>query len=107
MRFITNALTRIRFVDADGNLDMTESGPPGSQPDSMVPWFEAKNRRSHGESIIFGHWATLQLEHRLSSVHGVYHLDTGCVWGGKLTALRLDDGLYFSVPSRQSNASRR
>jgi bis(5'-nucleosyl)-tetraphosphatase (symmetrical) len=100
LRFITNALTRIRYVDADGRLDMTQSGPPGSQPDALKPWFEAKKRRSHGEPIVFGHWATLQLEHEIEPTHHVYHLDTGCVWGGRLTALRLDDERYFSVRSR-------
>lgn len=100
LRFITNALTRIRYVDADGRLEMEESGPPGSQPDALVPWFAAKQRRSHGEPIIFGHWATLQLTQKVDPVHRVFHLDTGCVWGGRLTALRLDDERYFSVPGQ-------
>ena len=100
LRFVTNALTRIRYVDPDGCLDMSATGPPGSQPGSLTPWFEFAERRSAGERIIFGHWATLQLERALDPVHRVYHLDTGCVWGGKLTALRLDDERYFSVPSR-------
>lgn len=100
LRFITNALTRIRYVGSDGRLDMSASGPPGSQPASLSPWFESGKRRSYGERIIFGHWATLQLERKLDPVHRVYHLDTGCVWGGSLTALRLDDERYFSVPSR-------
>ena len=103
LRFITNALTRIRYVDSDERLDLTESGPPGSQPDSLAPWFESKKRRSHGEPIIFGHWATLQLEQKLDPVHRVFHLDTGCVWGGQLTALRLDDERYFCVRSRYGN----
>lgn len=100
LRFITNALTRIRYVDAAGRLDMTASGPPGSQPGSLTPWFELADRQSAGEQIIFGHWATLQLEGELDPMHRVYHLDTGCVWGGRLTALRLDDERYFSVPGR-------
>jgi bis(5'-nucleosyl)-tetraphosphatase (symmetrical) len=103
LRFITNALTRIRYVDSDGRLDLTESGPPGSQPDSLVPWFDSKKRRSRDEPIIFGHWATLQLEGKPDPVHRVYHLDTGCVWGGPLTALRLDDERYFSVHSEHGN----
>lgn len=101
LRFITNALTRIRYVDAKGRLVLEETGPPGSQPKSLVPWYAARRRRSQGEAIVFGHWATLQLEHALDPRHGVHHLDNGCVWGGKLTALRLDDARYFSVPSRQ------
>jgi bis(5'-nucleosyl)-tetraphosphatase (symmetrical) len=100
LRFITNALTRIRYVDSNGCLDMNQSGPPGSQPGKLVPWFEAKKRRSRNEPILFGHWATLQLNEPLDTSHRVYHLDTGCVWGGRLTALRLDDERYFSVPSR-------
>jgi bis(5'-nucleosyl)-tetraphosphatase (symmetrical) len=101
LRFITNALTRIRFVDADGRLDLAESGAPGSEPESLVPWFASQARRSRGEAIVFGHWATLQLEQTLDATHRVYHLDTGCVWGGRLTALRLEDARIFSVPSQQ------
>ena len=101
LRFITNALTRIRYVDAEGRLNLDETGPPGTQPDTLIPWFEVSDRRSRDEPIVFGHWATLQLERALDTGHGVYHLDTGCVWGGRLTALRLDDEKYFSVPSRQ------
>jgi len=103
LRFITNAFTRIRYVDADGRLDLAESGPPGSQPDALVPWFASKKRHSQGEPIIFGHWATLQLAQKVDPVHRVFHLDTGCVWGGRLTALRLDDERYFSVQSRHGN----
>jgi len=98
LRFITNALTRIRFVDRDGRLDLTETGPPGSQPDSLAPWYESNQRPSHGERIVFGHWASLQAEQALDPAHRVYHLDTGCVWGRRLTALRLDDERYFSIP---------
>ena len=103
LRFITNAFTRIRYVDADGRLDLAESGPPGSQPDALVPWFASKKRHSQGEPIIFGHWATLQLAQKVDPVHRVFHLDTGCVWGGRLTALRLDDERYFSVQSQHGN----
>lgn len=98
LRFITNALTRIRYVDSDGRLNLTENGPPGSQRDSLAPWYESNKRRSYGEPIIFGHWASLQIEKKLDPVHRVYHLDTGCVWGRELTALRLDDEHYFHVP---------
>ena len=98
LRFITNALTRIRYVDADGALDLTESGPPGSQPQALVPWFASPERRSRDEPIVFGHWATLRLDAAPDADHRVFHVDTGCVWGGALTALRLDDERYFSVP---------
>jgi bis(5'-nucleosyl)-tetraphosphatase (symmetrical) len=98
LRFITNALTRIRFVDCDGRLNLSEAGPPGSQPESLTPWYASNIRSSYGERIVFGHWASLQSEQALDPVHGVYHLDTGCVWGRTLTALRLDDERYFSIP---------
>ncbi len=101
LRFITNALTRIRYVDADGRLDLAESGTPGNQPENLKPWFAPPSRRSRGEAIVFGHWATLQIGQTLDAAHGVFHLDTGCVWGGPLTALRLDDERLFSVPSQQ------
>ena len=103
LRFITNALTRIRYVDSDGRLELEESGPPGSQPDALVPWFASEKRHSYGEPIIFGHWATLQLAQKVDPVHRVFHLDTGCVWGGRLTALRLDDERFFSVRSQTGN----
>lgn len=99
LRFITNALTRIRYVDAEGRLDLAESGAPGTQTGKLTPWFASRARRSRGEAIVFGHWATLQIEQTLDAAHGVFHLDTGCVWGGPLTALRLDDERIFSVPS--------
>lgn len=103
LRFITNTLTRIRYIGPGGRLNLTESPSPGGQTDSLIPWFESKKRRSLGEAIIFGHWATLQLENKVDPVHRVFHLDTGCVWGGTLTALRLDDERYFSVPSQSAN----
>lgn len=101
LRFITNALTRMRYVDADGRLNLHLEGPPGTQPEGWMPWFEAPGRRTSHERIVFGHWATLQLEGPVDPAHGVHHLDTGCVWGGRLTAIRLEDERYFSVPSRQ------
>lgn len=86
LRFITNALTRMRFCTADGRLDMQHNGPPGSQPEGLMPWFEVPGRANADLTIVFGHWA------RLGGVQrpGVYGIDTGCVWGGALTALRLD-----------------
>jgi bis(5'-nucleosyl)-tetraphosphatase (symmetrical) len=102
LRFITNALTRIRYVSAGGRLELTESGSPGSQSGVLTPWFASPKRLSYGEPILFGHWATLRLEQKLDPAHRVYHLDTGCVWGGELTAMRLDDEQIFSVPSQMA-----
>lgn len=101
LRFITNALTRMRYVDAAGAIDLSEDGPPGSQAAGLVPWFAAPGRRSRGARILFGHWASLELSPEEGRAHRVHHLDTGCVWGRQLTALRIEDERYFSVPSRQ------
>lgn len=101
LRFITNALTRLRYVDATGALDLDEDGPPGSQAPGLLPWFAAPDRRSRGTHIAFGHWASLTLSDEAARHHRVHHLDTGCVWGGRLTALRLEDEHIFSVASRQ------
>ena len=99
LRFVINALTRMRYVAADAGLDLHETGPPGTQGPGLIPWFEASRRSSRGTPIVFGHWATLQLHEPISARHEVFHLDTGCVWGGRLSALRLDDRRSFSVPS--------
>lgn len=104
LRFITNCFTRIRYCQLDGKLNMKEKGPPGTQPTSLIPWYQVENRESKNNSIIFGHWATVHLgvNQDFKSAN-VFALDTGCVWGRELTALRLDDGKYYTVPSRQKN----
>ena len=102
LRFITNCFTRLRYCDADGRVDLEDKGPPGSQHQPYQPWFTLDTRRTKDKKIIFGHWSTVQLgDIREFSQYNVYPLDTGCVWGGQLTALRLDDERLFSVPSRQ------
>jgi len=85
LRFITNCFTRLRYCDAEGNLDLTEKGAPGSQSPDYLPWFEVPGRASAGERIIFGHWSTLGYLH----TGNVWALDSGCLWGGALTALPL------------------
>ena len=97
LRFITNAFTRMRYCRRDGRLDFSETGPPGVQDPSLAPWFELRDARADGTRIVFGHWATLQIEAALSRDLHVRHVDTGCVWGGSLTALRLEDDREFSV----------
>jgi bis(5'-nucleosyl)-tetraphosphatase (symmetrical) len=88
LRFIVNVLTRIRFCSADGTLDMkTKDGAAGA-PAGYFPWYDAPGRRSEGERIAFGHWSTLGLVVRSD----LLALDTGCVWGGALTAVRVDGG---------------
>lgn len=98
LRYIINAFTRIRFCTADGRLDFAHKGPPGSQPPGLMPWFGVPGRRNADLDVLFGHWSTL-LD---SKTPRAWALDTGCLWGGKLTALRLDDeeSLWVSVGCR-------
>ena len=88
-------LTRIRAVDADGQMVRRFKGPPEELEPGQVPWFRVPGRASAGVTLIFGHWAALGLclEERVMA------LDTGCVWGGSLTAVRLEDRAVFSVPA--------
>ncbi|MGH8555085.1 MAG: diadenosine tetraphosphatase, partial [Gammaproteobacteria bacterium] len=97
LRFITNCLTRLRFCDAAGRIALDEKGPPGTQAAGYGPWFEAPRRRSRGTSIVFGHWSTLRLTGVERERYRVYPLDSGCCWGGELTAMRIEDRRFFSV----------
>lgn len=87
LRFMTNCFTRLRYCDANGKLDMQVKGAPGSQAAAYVPWFENVDRQTKNDRIVFGHWSTLGLY----KGNNVVSLDTGCLWGGQLSALRLDD----------------
>ena len=88
LRFTLNALTRIRYVHADGTLDFRVKDGRGPPPAGLYRWFEAPGRRSAGTRIAFGHWSTLGLVER----DDLLGLDTGCVWGGRLSAVRIDGG---------------
>jgi bis(5'-nucleosyl)-tetraphosphatase (symmetrical) len=88
LRFIVNCFTRLRYVDADGRLMLRAKGAPNRpQTLALIPWFEAQGARWRGSRLVFGHWSTLGY----FSNADVTGLDTGCVWGGTLTALRLDE----------------
>ncbi len=86
LRFVTNSLTRLRFCAPDGALALKEKGEIGSQGPGLLPWFQMPGRRTRGERIIFGHWSTLGYW----SGDNVWAIDSGCLWGGSLTALCLD-----------------
>lgn len=86
LRFAINCFTRMRYCTPAGQLRMKPKGPPGTQGEDEIPWFEVPGRRTAGQRIVFGHWSTLGA---LES-HNAFATDTGCVWGGELTALRLD-----------------
>jgi bis(5'-nucleosyl)-tetraphosphatase (symmetrical) len=87
LRFIANCFTRLRYVDGEGRLALRAKGSPDkAQKKSLIPWFDAEHARWHGPRVVFGHWSTLGYFRNAD----VTSLDTGCVWGGSLTALRLD-----------------
>lgn len=86
LRVVVNALTRLRFCTADGVMDLKASGGLEQAPTGLMPWFDVPGRRTAGACIAFGHWSTLGYVRRPD----IIALDTGCVWGGCLSALRLD-----------------
>ena len=86
LRFIINVFTRMRFIAPDGTVDLKQKGAPGDQPAGLVPWFDAPGRASRDVRVVCGHWSTLGLKRRKD----LLALDTGCVWGGALTAVNLD-----------------
>ncbi|HEX6639010.1 MAG TPA: symmetrical bis(5'-nucleosyl)-tetraphosphatase [Steroidobacteraceae bacterium] len=86
LRFVINAFTRMRFCRADGAVDLTVKGAPGEQPEHLLPWFDVPGRQSADVRVICGHWSTLGFRRRPD----LLAVDTGCVWGGALTAVNLD-----------------
>ena len=94
LRCIVNALTRMRLCEPDGSMDFkhkeSENGPEGS---GLVPWFDLPERRTQNVTVVFGHWSALGLVLRPNLVG----LDSGCVWGGKLTAVCLDNRALLQV----------
>jgi bis(5'-nucleosyl)-tetraphosphatase (symmetrical) len=100
LRVITNALTRLRICSADGRMEFKFKGEMQDIPTGYTPWFEVKNRRSQDSHIIFGHWSALGLVLR----DNLAALDTGCLWGKTLTALRLADRQVFAVPRAPADA---
>lgn len=99
LRLITNYFTRMRFCDQDGNLDLSYKGGIAKAPSNLLPWFLVPKRQEIAADILFGHWAALQGKCPHPRIHA---LDTGCLWGGQLTALRLQDKQRFAVVGVQS-----
>lgn len=97
-RYIINALTRMRFCRADGTLDLTHKTAHSPEPELLRPWFEWYQQQ---HQVLFGHWAALEGRSNPRCVA----LDTGCVWGGKLTAYRLEDGRRFQVDGFRLNST--
>ncbi len=89
-RFITNIFTRLRYCDKNGKPALNAKGSPGTQAENFFPWYSIPTRKSRQQSIIFGHWSTLP-EAGNAVICNTYPLDSGCLWGGALTAMRIDD----------------
>ena len=97
-RAIINLFTRMRYCTPRGRMAIEEKGAPGTQAQGLYPWYEVPGRAQRDLKIVCGHWSTLGL----MIGHGVHAIDTGAVWGGKLTALQLDtdDVHLVQVPGR-------
>lgn len=85
LRVIVNALTRLRFCSADGRMEFEAKEGAGAAPAGYMPWYEVPGRRTADVQVAFGHWSTLGW----MEAAGVWSLDTGCVWGGSLSALKI------------------
>jgi bis(5'-nucleosyl)-tetraphosphatase (symmetrical) len=99
LRAITNVMTRMRVCTTTGALDFDFKGELSDVPEGLVPWFDLPNRQSEEASIVCGHWSALGLHQRAK----VYALDTGCLWGGKLTAMCLETRVITQVPSNKKD----
>lgn len=94
LRVIVNAMTRMRFCSAAGVMDFQVKGEVEKAPPGFMPWFDVPARKSRDATIVCGHWSALGLRLRPD----LLALDTGCVWGGALTAIRLEDRRLFQAP---------
>lgn len=94
LRVIVNAMTRMRFCSADGRMALRAKGAPDKAPPGTLPWFLVPERYNRTHTIVFGHWSALGFYR----APGIIALDSGAVWGGKLTAVRLEDGEVIQVP---------
>ncbi len=87
-RFITNILTRLRYCDKFGRPALNAKGAPGSQAKHLMPWYEVPDRKTKDDTLIFGHWSTLPHAGR-KPIKNTYAIDSGCLWGGYLTAMKV------------------
>ncbi|MFC3150803.1 symmetrical bis(5'-nucleosyl)-tetraphosphatase [Litoribrevibacter euphylliae] len=95
LRVITNYFTRMRFCNEAGKLELETKETADNWPEGYQPWFNFRRAKLKKQRLVFGHWAALEGNTQSDTVFG---LDTGCVWGGALTALRLEDLQRFSLP---------
>jgi bis(5'-nucleosyl)-tetraphosphatase (symmetrical) len=97
LRVIINALTRLRMCNPQGHMALSVKSSPKDRRDDLIPWFDMPERQTRDVTVVFGHWSTLGLLNRPD----VICLDTGCVWGGHLTAMRLQDRHLIQIPCHQ------
>ncbi len=100
-RVIVNAMTRMRFCTAEGVMEFHEKGPLESAPPGFMPWFRVPGRRSADHTVICGHWSALGFRQE----GGLLALDSGCLWGGALTAVRLEDRRVYQYRCRALRVS--
>jgi bis(5'-nucleosyl)-tetraphosphatase (symmetrical) len=100
LRLIVNAMTRMRFCTREGVIEFRTKGPVDSAPPGCLPWFAVPGRKSTDHTLICGHWSALGL--RIEP--GLMALDSGCLWGGTLTAVRLEDRKVFQISCPSSVA---
>ncbi|MBI3526312.1 MAG: symmetrical bis(5'-nucleosyl)-tetraphosphatase [Betaproteobacteria bacterium] len=93
LRVIVNAMTRMRFCTPEGVMEFRAKGELASAPPGYLPWFKAPQRQSAGHALITGHWSALGL----TLAENLLTLDSGCLWGGRLSAVRLEDRAVFQV----------
>lgn len=94
LRVVINAMTRLRVCNADGSMALEYKGEPGDAPGNLLAWFDMPGRASRDHTIVCGHWSALGLQVR----DDLLALDSGCVWGRALSAVRLEDRRVFGVP---------
>lgn len=98
LRVIVNALTRLRMCNSKGHMMLSVKSSPKDRTDGLIPWFDMPDRATRQVTVVFGHWSTLGLMNRPDAIC----LDTGCVWGGHLTAMRLQDRKLVQVACHQA-----
>jgi bis(5'-nucleosyl)-tetraphosphatase (symmetrical) len=100
LRVIVNAMTRMRFCTPDGTMEFRVKGKVANAPAGHLPWFDLPGRRSADSVLITGHWSALGLK----ITPNLLALDSGCLWGGHLTAVRLEDRRVFQVDCSPAEA---
>ncbi len=103
LRVITNAMTRMRFCTPQGEMEFAHKGNPDQPPAGYMPWFKVPERASQDATLICGHWSALGLRVENNFIA----LDSGCLWGGQLSAVRLEDRQIFQIPCQGLAGSKR